>query len=147
MPGQRMTTLPVFNECFPDLGILLKLNVDLRTLGGPRFNTPRFTTAGGYEHSKSYWAEARGRWNVGDRMLNNQEKDYFLSFFRCCWGAACKFRFYDWGQNQTVEARFESDEISLRFDACDQGSGEALYNLSGLPITQVKALTPLAYTA
>ncbi|MCG9891088.1 MAG: DUF2460 domain-containing protein [Thermosynechococcaceae cyanobacterium MS004] len=142
----RESHLPVFNQCFPDLGILLRLKVDLRTLGGPRFNTARFTTAGGYENSQSYWENARGRWNVGDRALTNAEKDYFLGFFRCCWGAAAAFRFYDWGQDRQVTARFETDELSLRFDAYEPESGEAIYNLSGLSVVELQPLTPLAYT-
>lgn len=144
---ERQPSPSIFDPYFPDLGILLNLGYDFGTVGGNRYNTSITPISSGYERRDPNWQTPRGRWNIGNRSLLNYEKDYFLAFFRNARGAASRFRFYDWAQQKTLETRFETDELSIRFDAYDFYSGEAIYNLSGLPVLEIAPFTSVSYTA
>jgi uncharacterized protein (TIGR02217 family) len=129
----------------PILDHLLDLGIDYGTLGGNRYSTEITPISSGYNHRAVNWTTPKGRWNIGDRPLSVREKDYFLSLFRLCRGAASQLQFKDWAQNEILDVRFEGDEISFRFDAYDPDSEEAIYGLSGLPVVEVEAIIPQPY--
>jgi uncharacterized protein (TIGR02217 family) len=140
----NLGTLPP-TPLYPVFPYVLDLGYDYGTIGGNRYNTEITNVSSGYEHRSINWSEAKGRWNIGDRNLLISEKDYFLAFFRLCRGAASQFQFRDWAQVENLDVRFESDTIDFRFDAYQPESGEAIYNLSGLPIVVTKPIVSQSY--
>lgn len=74
----------------------LDLGYDFGTVGGPQFNTTIVVTGGGNEQRNSNWSEARGRWQIGDRLYDRAELDSIINFFRAVKGSAIGFRFKDW---------------------------------------------------
>jgi uncharacterized protein (TIGR02217 family) len=140
----NLGTLPP-TPLYPVFPYVLDLGYDYGTIGGNRYNTEITNVSSGYEHRSINWSEAKGRWNIGDRNLRISEKDYFLAFFRLCRGAASQFQFRDWAQVENLDVRFESDTIDFRFDAYQPESGEAIYNLSGLPIVVTKPIVSQSY--
>lgn len=128
-----------------DLEFTLNLGYDYGTIGGDRFKTEIIAIGADYERRTAQWDTPLGRWNIGDRSLNTEEKDYFLSVFRGSRGAASSFRYYDWAQEAEVTTRFESDQLSIRFEVYDSDTDEAIYQLSGLPIVETVAPTPVTY--
>lgn len=78
----------------------LDLGYDFNTVGGPQFNTTVIVLGSGHEQRNSNWAEARGRWQIGDRIYDRAELNYLLNFFRAVRGAAVGFRFKDWSDFQ-----------------------------------------------
>jgi len=74
---------------FPD-------NIAFGATGGPEFATTVVVTGPGHEQWNVNWAEARGRWNVGSGLKNQQQLDELIAFFRARKGRAYGFRFEDW---------------------------------------------------
>src|SRR5918995_1972788 len=74
---------------FPD-------NIAYGASGGPEFATTVVVTGSGHEHRNINWAEARGRWDVGSGLKNQQQLDELIAFFRARKGKAYGFRFKDW---------------------------------------------------
>jgi uncharacterized protein (TIGR02217 family) len=118
------------NEVF-DLGY------DFGTLGGPSFNTAIATNAAEFESRKSYWPNAKGSWDIGDRALIRSELDYFIALFRCARGMAVPFSFKDWQDESTKLVRFAEDRISFRFDAFRSTDEEVIFNLGGVAIGEL----------
>jgi len=123
-----------------ELDLTINLGYDLGTIGGPSFNTGIVANSGRYESRVVNWTRAKRRFNVGDRTLTRVELDYFIALFRVSRGSTIPFKFKDWQTELEIPARFESDQISFRFDAHDPGSGQAIFYLSGLPIVQTGAV-------
>jgi uncharacterized protein (TIGR02217 family) len=127
---------------YPDLDTLpgslaetIQLGYDLGTLGGPSFSTGIKANAAEFELRKSYWANSRGSWDIGDRPINKTELDYLIRLFRVCRGMAVPFNFYDWQTQATKTVRFAEDRISFRFDAYD--GNEVIFNLGGVAIKEI----------
>lgn len=78
----------------------LDLGYDFGTVGGPQFSTTIIVTGGGNEQRNANWSEARGRWQIGDRLYDRSELSYVLNFFRAVRGSAIGFRFKDWSDYQ-----------------------------------------------
>lgn len=116
------------------------LGYDFGTLGGPSFNTAISSNAAEFESRKSYWANAKGSWDIGDRGLLRSELDYFISLFRCARGMAIPFSFKDWQDETTKLVRFAEDRISFRFDAFRSTDEEVIFNLGGVAIEQIRTL-------
>lgn len=114
----------------------LNLGYDYGTVGGPQFNTSIYSVGASFEKRVSNWNESRGRWNIGDRSLTRSELDYFISFFRIARGAGIGFNFYDWQSEKTIPVRFETDEISFRFDAFNPDTGEVIFYLGGVSVVE-----------
>ena len=74
---------------FPD-------NIAYGATGGPEFATTVVVTGAGHEQRNVNWAEARGRWDVGSGLKNQQQLDELIAFFRARKGKAYGFRFKDW---------------------------------------------------
>jgi uncharacterized protein (TIGR02217 family) len=74
---------------FPD-------NIAYGATGGPEFATTVVVTGAGHEQRNVNWAEARGRWDVGSGLKNQQQLDELIAFFRARKGRAYGFRFKDW---------------------------------------------------
>jgi uncharacterized protein (TIGR02217 family) len=74
---------------FPD-------NIAYGATGGPEFATTVVVTGAGHEQRNVNWAEARGRWDVGSGLKNQQQLDALIAFFRARKGKAYGFRFKDW---------------------------------------------------
>jgi len=74
---------------FPD-------NIAYGATGGPEFATTVVVTGAGHEQRNVNWAEARGRWDVGSGLKNQQQLDEMIAFFRARKGKAYGFRFKDW---------------------------------------------------
>lgn len=74
---------------FPD-------NIAYGATGGPEFATTVVVTGAGHEQRNINWAEARGRWDVGSGLKNQQLLDALIAFFRARKGKAYGFRFKDW---------------------------------------------------
>jgi uncharacterized protein (TIGR02217 family) len=73
---------------FPD-------NIAYGATGGPEFATTVVVTGAGHEQRNVSWAEARGRWDVGSGLKNQQQLDALIAFFRARKGKAYGFRFKD----------------------------------------------------
>lgn len=132
----RQPSLPIFDPITPDLEALIDLGVDYGTAGGPAYKTAIATVASGYERRDANWNTPRWRWNVGDRALLVREKDHFISLFRMCRGAGCTFKYFSHARREEVRVRFEENTMSLRFDAYDVETGNALYQFLGVPIVE-----------
>lgn len=74
----------------------LDLGYDFGTVGGREFSTTIIALGSGYEQRNSNWSQARGRWQIGDRIYDRQELEYLINFFNAVRGAAIGFRFKDW---------------------------------------------------
>ncbi|MDH3660442.1 MAG: DUF2460 domain-containing protein [Alphaproteobacteria bacterium] len=74
---------------FPD-------NIAYGATGGPEFATTVVVTGAGHEQRNANWAAARGRWDVGTGLKNQQQLDTLIAFFRSRKGKAYGFRFKDW---------------------------------------------------
>ena len=118
----------------------LNLGYDYGTVGGPAYNTAIATIGGGHEHRTSNWSAPRGRWQVGDRTLKREELDYLIAFHRITRGAAASFLYKDWQRDQNTSVRFEEDSLSVRFDAYDPETEEAIFYLAGLPVIEIVPL-------
>jgi len=118
------------NEVF-DLGY------DFGTLGGPSFNTAIATNAAEFESRKSYWPNAKGSWDIGDRALIRSELDYFIALFRCARGMAVPFFYKDWQDETTKLVRFAEDRISFRFDAYRSSDEVVIFNLGGVALQSI----------
>ena len=60
---------------FPD-------NIAYGATGGPGFATTVVATSAGHEKRNVSWAEARGRWDAGSGLKNQQQLDELIAFFR-----------------------------------------------------------------
>jgi uncharacterized protein (TIGR02217 family) len=80
---------------FPD-------NIAYGATGGPEFATTVVVTGAGHEQRNVNWAEARGRWDVGSGLKNQQQLDELIAFFRARKGRAYGFRFKDWTDYKTT---------------------------------------------
>ncbi len=65
------------------------------TAGGPGFNTNVVVTHSGREKRNANWSQARGRWELGERVMHQTELDAIVKFFRATQGRALGFRFKD----------------------------------------------------
>jgi uncharacterized protein (TIGR02217 family) len=74
---------------FPD-------NIAYGATGGPEFAATVVVTGAGHEQRNVDWAEARGRWDVGSGLKNQEQLDELIAFFRARKGKAYGFRFKDW---------------------------------------------------
>ena len=82
--------MTAFHEVrFPD-------NIAYCATGGPEFATTTVATSAGHEKRNVNWAEARGRWDGGTGLKNQQQLDQLIGFFRARKGRAYGFRFKDW---------------------------------------------------
>jgi uncharacterized protein (TIGR02217 family) len=81
---------------FPD-------NIAYGATGGPEFATTVIVTGAGHEQRNVNWAEARGRWDVGSGLNNQQQLDALIAFFRARKGKAFGFRFKDWTDFKATE--------------------------------------------
>ncbi len=66
------------------------------TAGGAAYQTAIAVNAGGYESRNIDWAQARGRFELGERVLKRSELDGLLQFFHAVRGRAYGFRLKDW---------------------------------------------------
>lgn len=74
------------------------------TAGGAAYQTAIAINAGGFESRQIEWAQSRGRWELGERLLKRSELDGLLHFFHTVQGRATGFRFKDWGDYQVTAA-------------------------------------------
>ena len=74
----------------------LDVGIDYGAVGGPGFLTEVVELAGGHEHRNAAWADARGRWELGDRLVAKSDLETLQAFFRARRGRAVGFRYRDW---------------------------------------------------
>ena len=104
-----MADLEEFAEVQLDLGI------DDGSVGGPEFQTHIVTLGGGVENANVGWSNARGRWEIGERLISTAQAEYLNAFFRARRGRAVGFRYKDWhdyyvtGEAQLVPDGIEDD--------------------------------------
>lgn len=70
------------------------------TVGGAEYSTEIAVTRSGFEARNINWAIARGRWQLGDRVLTKAELAGINRFFHAMRGRAYGFRFKDWSDYQ-----------------------------------------------
>jgi len=131
------TILPTLDVLPSGINEVFDLGYDWGTLGGPSFNTAIATNAAEFESRKSYWENAKGSWDIGDRALIRSELDYFIALFRCARGMAVPFYYKDWQDETTKLVRFAEDRISFRFDAYRSSDEVVIFNLGGVAIGEV----------
>jgi uncharacterized protein (TIGR02217 family) len=141
----RSTDL-IVNSVAQKLNHTIDLGIDLRTVGGQRFNTTIVLTGAGFEARSPNWSIPRGDYNIGDRTLSKSHLSYLISLFRVAHGAASGFSYFDRAKDENVPVRFGSDSISVRFDAIDQNTGEVIFNLAGLNLTRLQQPTSITQT-
>lgn len=83
----------------------LDLCIDYGANGGPRFDTSVVTVHSGIDYRNSNWDIAKGRWEIGDRVVSRPELDQIMNFFLRRRGAAVGFRFKDWGDFQVKQQK------------------------------------------
>lgn len=66
------------------------------TQGGAGFSTNIVVVNSGHENRNKNWAEARGKWEFGERKLLGRELHSIQGFFRLRHGSYQGFRFKDW---------------------------------------------------
>ena len=94
---------------FPD-------NIAYGATGGPEFATTVVVTGAGHEQRNVNWAEARGRWDAGSGLKNQQQLDELIAFFRARKGKAYGFRFKDWTDYKaTVQLLGTGDGTQTQF--------------------------------
>jgi len=76
--------------------VLLPVNYDYGSSGGPKFKTGIFTADSGFESLVSSWSEERGEWNISHGIKSLDQMAELTSFFMCRRGKAYGFRFRDW---------------------------------------------------
>lgn len=64
--------------------------------GGPMFSTTVISVNSGFEQRNINWDQARGEWQVGNRLVKKSELQNLLAFFRARQGKAQGFRIRDW---------------------------------------------------
>lgn len=74
----------------------LDMGYDYGAVGGPVFATEIVTFGAGAEQRNAAWANARGRWELGERAVVKSKMDYVLGFFRARRGRLVGFRYRDW---------------------------------------------------
>ena len=131
------TILPTLDVLPSGINEVFDLGYDWGTLGGPSFSTAIATNAAEFESRKSYWENAKGSWDIGDRALIRSELDYFIALFRCARGMAVPFYYKDWQDEQTKLVRFAEDRISFRFDAYRSSDEVVIFNLGGVAIKEL----------
>jgi uncharacterized protein (TIGR02217 family) len=109
----------------------IDLGIDYDTTGGPSFSTEIQATQSGQERRDPNIFASQGRWNLGARMLDQTELDYFIGLFRVCRGRGVGFQYYDYQTEETHDVRFDQDELAIRFDHV-----EGLYYLPGLQMVK-----------
>lgn len=118
----------------------LNLGYDFGTVGGREFSTTIIVLGSGYEQRNSNWSEARGRWQIGDRLYDREELDYLINFFNAVRGAAIGFRFKDWSDHQGInELIGTGNGINTQFQL------KKTYNIGNL-FTQRNIKKPVANT-
>jgi uncharacterized protein (TIGR02217 family) len=65
--------------------------------GGPKFSTSVVTVNSGFEQRNKNWSQARGAWQLGNRLVREAELQVLISFFRARNGKWQGFRLKDWG--------------------------------------------------
>lgn len=70
--------------------------VSLQMQGGSEFSTTIVSVNSGFEQRNSNWSAARGQWQVGMRVVNEDEFFDFKSFFMARRGKFQGFRLKDW---------------------------------------------------
>ena len=94
----------------------LDLSVDLDMRGGPSFRTEIIQMGQGLEARQAHWAEDLGRWQSGERRINETEKNYLLGFFRSVQGMTNSWRFKDWTDFiATAENIGTGDDVETQF--------------------------------
>lgn len=80
----------------------LELGIDYGTVGGFRCSTTVIVDGAGNEQRNANWLQPLGRWQIGDRTLNQEDLNYFLDFHSARKGAAEGFRFRDWADYEAL---------------------------------------------
>jgi uncharacterized protein (TIGR02217 family) len=114
--------------------VRLEANLILyNSVGGPQYSTDVVVVRSGREKRNSNWSESRGRWELGERQIDNAELHSLIGFFRARQGRAQGFRWKDW-------ADFEATHVPLtRNSVTTQGllgtgvaTGSTTYNFNKL---------------
>lgn len=71
------------------------------TAGGPLYSTDVVVVQSGAEKRNINWSQARGRWELGERLLARSELAQVVRFFRAMQGRAQGFRYKDWADYRT----------------------------------------------
>ena len=74
----------------------LDMGVDYGSDGGPGFSTSIIAFPNGFEARNSHWAQDRGQWQLGQRVISKAKLEYIQAFFRVRSGSFQGFRFKDW---------------------------------------------------
>ena len=87
----------------------LERGYDYGASGGPEFNTTVISVKSGREWRTSNWSASRGKWQIGQRVVDRTDKDYLIAFFRARRGKAVGFRFKDWADWQATDEVLVAD--------------------------------------
>ncbi|NBC37696.1 TIGR02217 family protein [Novosphingobium sp. FSY-8] len=87
--SQDSTAMNAFDDVIYPLALALDTQV------APEFSTSIITTASGFEHRNSQWANARLRFDVGPGVRSDSDLATLIGFFRARRGAARGFRLKD----------------------------------------------------
>lgn len=87
----------------------LDVGIDYGAVGGPEWSTDVVVFGSGFEQRNARWSEARGRWELGDRLIPRSELDTLQAFFRARRGQAVGFRYRDWNDWQATAAALAPD--------------------------------------
>lgn len=81
----------------------LELDIDYDTVGGPRFKTTVTTDRHGSDQRNIDWTQPLGRWQVGQREIDDVDLAYLRQFHDASQGALGGFRFRDWADYRVID--------------------------------------------
>lgn len=111
----------------PFAEITLDMGYDYGAVGGPGYSTTVVTTAAGREQRNQNWSVARGTWELGERNITEEKKDYLLTFFHGRRGSRQGFRYRDWGNFKVVDEPITpgGSKTQQLIRTFDDGGGDA----------------------
>lgn len=87
--------MPFSEERFP-------LDLSLSASGGAAYSTNINTTINGHEQRNINWQNARAHYELSPKILDNNQLENLVVFFRAHKGKAIGFRFRDWADYSAV---------------------------------------------
>lgn len=87
----------------------LDVGIDYGAVGGPQWSTDVVEFGSGFEHRNAHWADARGRWELGERNVTLSDLQYLQTFFRARRGRAQGFRYRDWNDWDVADEALAPD--------------------------------------
>lgn len=137
----------------PFAEITLDMGYDYGAVGGPGYSTTIVTTAAGREQRNQNWSAARGTWELGERNIVEEKKEYLLTFFHARRGSLQGFRYRDWNNFQVSNEPLApgASKTQQLIRTFDDGVGDAyvqqITKPRGSTLTLTRGGAPYAYSS